>query len=408
MGALERRSPQRLIPIGTLVSNVGNGMYLLAVGVLLYEHFGSATTFAWLLVLQSVVVLATQALASVGADGGYSKFLASRAEFVRGILVAGGAIAVALGQPFALLPVGLLLALLQPFYRTSIFALGPLVARGDGLARYNARTATFQQVGQFLGAAVAGALMQVSDLLPLCLNAVSYLFSGLMVVLAVIPGQSSRVSLRVIGDKFHPRSVSREWVQGARELWQTQNTLRLTLLCAADLVVINWLNSIYAPLLAQYGVDRIWISWWDTLYAAGAVIGANLVGRVPALRSSFMVIPIVLALEGIAVTGVGAFGALMTGPVMVVVGIVNAGSVALFTYFIQMSARVEMAGRASGVRQLAIATSVLVALPGLSAVANRSVALSGQVLCVVLLATAGIAFVALRGRVVVGVSAGVV
>lgn len=393
-------SPLRLIPVGMLVSNTGNGMYLLAVSVLMYHQFGGPSAFAWLLVLQTIAVVMTQALASVGSDAGHSKALAATAEFARGALVLLGAILAGQNHPEALFVVGLALAFVQPFYRTPIFAIGPLVAQGDKLARYNARNATYQQVGQFLGAAAAGGLMQVSELLPLYINSASYVFSGLMVALSLIEGQSARLPLRQITEAFRPAAVSRMWLAGIVELWKTQTTLRLTVLCAADFLVINWLNTIYAPLLAQLSVSHLWISWWDTTFALGALVGANLVGRLSVLRRNLLVLPIILVAEGVSLLGVGQLGAWGTLAAMASVGVLNAMSVSLFTYFIQISSRVEMAGRSSGMRQLSIALLGMLTLPSLSRVANADVPQSAMVLCVALVAIAAVAHLMLRGRTV--------
>lgn len=393
-----KRPPQVLIPVGVLVSSAGGGMFLLAVGVIFYDKFGGASTFAWLLTLQSIAVVVTQLVASVASDSGHAQAVAARAEFVRGSVVMAAAVATSFGYPEALAPAGVVLALVQPFHRTPMFALAPLIAQGDALARYSARTTTFLQTGQVLGAAVAGPLMMIDPTLPLYLNGASHLFSGLMVAISDIPQQARGTPWRLVASWIRPASVSRTWLEGLRVFWSTQLTLRLTILCAIDFLVIGWLNTIYAPLLAQWDVDTTWVSWWDGAYAIGALAGANLAGHWNLLRRGFAPLLVILVLEGVGAGVVGYTNAPMLVPAMFLLGLVNAASIALFSYFIQTSSQAEMVGRAAGLRQLSIAGISVIALPGLSVVATGSVAHSGIWLCCLMVLVAVSGAVLLRGR----------
>ena len=390
--------PQVLIPAGVLVSSVGGGMYLLAVGVIFYDKFGGATAFAWLPTLQSIAVVVTQLVASVASDSGHAQAIASRAEFVRGSVVTAAAVATSFGHPEALAAAGVALALVQPFHRTPMFALAPLIAQGDALARYSARITTFLQTGQVIGAAVAGPLIMIDSSLPLYLNGASYLFSGFMVAISDIPQQARGTPWRLVASSIRPASVSRSWLEGLRVFWATQLTLRLTILCAFDFLVIGWLNTIYAPLLTQWDVDTTWVSWWDGAFAIGALAGANLAGRWNLLRRGFTPLFVILVLEGVSAGVVGYTNAYLLVLVMLLLGLINAASIALFSFFIQTSSQVEMVGRAAGLRQLSIAGTSVIALPGLSVVATRSVADSGTWLCCLMVLVSVSGAVLLRGR----------
>ena len=344
---------RRSIPLGMLISNIGNGMYLLAVSVILYRSSGSSTMFAWLLVYQAVAVLAMQLFASVGADRGHAQRLAVAAELTRALIVALGAFGASTGYSSVLVLCGVLLSLVQPFFRTSIFKIGPLIADGEDLAKYNARTSTFQQLGQFLGAAAAGGLMSVWLVLPLWINAISYLASAFFTAVCLIPDQVPAARWRVFFPQlFHPRRALTDWWEGMRYVVRSPLVLGVCVFAAVDLIFINVINVSYAPMLRALELSNTWISTWDVCFAIGAIIGVNVFGRTVLLHNRWPVLALCLTAEA----GLSAYlivrSPVTIAGVMVLVGTANSLSTSAFAFYLQTHGSKEMIGRIAGVRQL--------------------------------------------------------
>lgn len=142
-------NPRMLLPLGVLITNIGNGMYTLAVGKLLYDQTGSSTPFAMLLMLEAILTFSTQAIASSAVDRGRAKQCAVIAEAIRGFAVLTASAFVFAGHTASILLAAIVINLLRPFYRTASFAIGPMIADGKQLAVYNARTSTFFRLVSF-------------------------------------------------------------------------------------------------------------------------------------------------------------------------------------------------------------------------------------------------------------------
>ena len=59
---MKKRKPNVILPIGMLISNIGNGMYTLAIGIILYGHTGKTSSFAFIVVLQAFLSFLTDLL----------------------------------------------------------------------------------------------------------------------------------------------------------------------------------------------------------------------------------------------------------------------------------------------------------------------------------------------------------
>lgn len=377
------------IPIGMLISNTGNGMYLLAVSVILYRSSGASGMFASLLVYQAVAVLSMQVFASVGADRGFAQRLAVTAEIVRAVIVAVGAAGAATGHTAILVLAGVLLSLVQPFFRTSIFKIGPLIAEGKTLARYNARTSTFQQLGMFLGAAAAGWLLTLWTYFPLWINAVSYLASAFFTWIAVVPKQDEGLGgaswLRSV---FRPRQAFEDWRAGMVYIARSKIILGMCAFAAVDLIYVNVINVSYPPLLKGLELSDHWLSVWDVCFAAGAIAGANIFGYLSILQGRWEVMVLAVAVQaGLAVYLV-VESSYLIACFMVIIGMVNSVSVSAFSFYLQTTASKEMVGRIAGVRQLFLTMFSAVLMPWLSSGVDESLAVGRLRVAVMGLVTA--------------------
>ncbi|MEK5492618.1 MFS transporter [Paenibacillus sp. FSL R7-0297] len=390
-------NPRMLLPLGVLITNIGNGMYTLAVGKLLYDQTGSSTPFALLLMMEAVLTFSTQAIASSAVDRGRAKQCAFIAESIRGLAVLTAAAFVFAGHPASILLAAVIINLLRPFYRTASFAIGPMIADGKQLAVYNARTSTFFQIGQFLGAGIAGVVISfLSPEVAIALNGISYLLSALCIGLAAIPGQKLRARQ---GSGFgsalasiSPKRFWREWTDLlALVLRKNAKVLGLAVLCTADFIVVSFINISYAPILETMDAPSWWLSIWDSAFSIGAIAGAYLFGRMDHSQIRMNRTALALVVQGLNIAAIGLMNhPVWLSPLMLFLGVSNAFSVSSFTYSLQLTAPAEFHGRISGIRQFFISAATMLVIPLLSFAMNGGVSLSSLLAGVICLGVASV------------------
>lgn len=364
-------NPTWIIPILMFVTNIGNGMYTLAVSYVMYELTGSTAAFAGILVFESAFSVITQLFASVVVDDGRAKQCACFSDIIRGISVIIAGLIVGNGYPFAIYIGVIAINLVRPFYRTAMFAIGPLVAQREGLARYSARNSVAQQAGQLIGAGIAGSVISVfGSSMCIVINGITFLIAAFFMAWITIPGQH----LLVREDKTHssllklanPITLLTEWLALFKQLFLNLRVFLLILVCTVDYIVVSYINMAYAPTLAQLGSEDLWMSIWDSLFAIGAIVGAIVFSRCPKCRSNDIKISVYMFAEAILclcftlakqeLVAVGMFG----------LGLTNAISVSCYSYELQMSSKGKFHGRIAGLRQFAISIMSMLIVPLLS------------------------------------------
>lgn len=392
------RNPLILLPVGMFVSNIGNGMYILAIGIILYKSTGQTSTFTFMVVLQAILSFLTQSFASVISDKGFAKIAASSAELLRGFII----ILCGLGAMFYsvkfLVIAAALLSLLQPFYRTSIFVIGPLIAQNTALAKYNARVSAFQQAGQLIGAAIAGLIIAVfSPYVAIFINGLSYLFSAYTMRVSEIPEQEELLAKFIKSLKFIGlTTVIKDWWLLIKHLASHISIFFLSFLGITDIIIASYLNVIYAPLLGHFHVGSYWISIWDSLFAFGAILGAILFGRLKRFHNN-----IKLSIIGLTTEAALFFLFSVSGPeeivvLMFLIGIANSVSISSFSLSLQVNSKQELMGRVSGVRQLCVSLSTLLVLPILSGAVNQSVTIGSRAISIFIMIVVVLSFLLLN------------
>lgn len=382
-----------ILPIGVLITNIGNGMYTLAIGKLLYDKTGLTTSFAFVLMIESILTFSTQAIASLAVDRGRAQKSAFIAEFGRGVTVIICGILVLMGYPLSIFFATVIINLLRPFYRTATFAIGPMIAEGQNLAKYNAKTSTFFQIGQFIGAGIAGVIISIfSPQIAIILNGISYIISAICILLANIPEQggvnNGSSGIGCIIKQISPVLFVKEWSDLVQSILKEKIILSVVLLCTTDFLIVSFINLTYAPLLRDINLQPWWLSVWDSLFALGAIMGAIIFGKSKVLQKSVKFIPKVVIIEGICIFILSTRINILIGISMLALGFANAISVSYFNFTLQNVASSKFHGRISGIRQLAISLSVTIMMPILSFFMNIDLLLSSAIMVMICIFTA--------------------
>lgn len=207
-------------------------------------------------------------------------------DLVRGVLMAGFALAVALDQSTIALLIALsfLLTTFQTLFDNAATALLPAVVPRDALAGANARLMTGQQVASgFLAAPLVPVLLVLAASAPFAVNAATYVVGALLIA-------SLRTEAPPRSPKAAGSTLRTEMAEGMRALWRDSALRSLSVATAltnigmgaliATLVlhITGWLdagNSGYAAALTAYSVAMV----------AGGLVAPRLAVRIGRTRS---------------------------------------------------------------------------------------------------------------------------
>lgn len=284
-------------------------------------------------------------------------------DLVRGLLMAGFALAVALnhGTIALLLALAFLLTTFQTLFDNAATALLPAVVPRDTLAGANARLMTGQQVASgFLAAPLVPALLILGAAAPFAVNAATYVVGALLIA-------SLRTGIPAKAPKAPGSTLRAEMAQGMRALWRDR-TLRAVstataltnigmgaLIATLVLHITRWLgagNGGYAAAITAYSVAMV----------AGGLLAPRLAVRIGRIRS----VLVAGAVQTCALIALGtvrelwaAVAAMAVFGVMSMVWNVNQATL------VQERSPAEMLGRiSSAFRTLAVGGAPLGALLG--------------------------------------------
>jgi Na+/melibiose symporter-like transporter len=284
-------------------------------------------------------------------------------DAVRGLLVAGFAVAVALGHASIALLIALAVALttLQTLFDNAATALLPALVDHEALGSANARLMTGQRIaGGLLGGPAAPLLLTAGAAVPFAADAATFLLAAALVA-----------SLRTGGAEREPRpagsTLRREIADGLRTLWRDRALRALcaaTTLCnigmgalIATLVVLvtGWLDAGtagYAAAATAYTVGNL----------AGAAVNHRLVARAGRLRAVLLAGAVQIA----ALVVMGSVRSLVAVvAAMAVFGLMGMVWNVNTTTLMQQRSPAGMLGRVSSAfRTLAVAGAPLGALLG--------------------------------------------
>ena len=400
---MEKTKANVILPIGMLISNIGNGMYTLAIGVILYGHTGKTSSFAFIVVLQAFLSFLTQSFASVISDKGFAQISATWAELFRGIIIITCGFLAYFIDVYYLVLAATLLSLLQPFYRTSIFVLGPMIADGIELAKYNSRVSAFQQIGQLVGAGIAGVIIAFSPYLAIFLNGISYIVSSYTMLIAKIDHQN-KSTIRFLKSLhlLKLKNVLKDWKELVTHLFERKLVLYLAILGVTDIVIANYINILYAPLLKHFRLTDYWLSILDAMFAIGAIVGVEWFGRSRKFHGNIILSMVGLVIQSVCFLSIVYLNAYYLIPVMFILGVGNSISSSSFNLTLQIEAKKEFLGRISGVRQMSISLATTFLIPLLSSNLNKSVSLGNMTMALVIGGVTLLSFILLNGFLKLG------
>ncbi|WP_331741890.1 MFS transporter [Streptomyces sp. NBC_01006] len=271
-------APDRTVP--TLLSSIallgiGMGVYLLALGQLLYELTGSPQAFALALTLQGAAAVCVLPFSGPLVDALDSRRVHTACSLARAVTVAGLALAGLTRPPgaVALIAAGVvLLAFVDNVQRAALFKYTAWHVESARRARLNALINVAVQVGALTGMALLGMLLLWTSLAGALLAdtavalAVAVLVRGLPATAPEPRGPAAGVLRTALPLALH------DWRAMFHRYRGDLAVLGVIVLCAADFVFQSCVSTLVVPLVAEhYGGRGQYVSLLEAVFALGMI-----------------------------------------------------------------------------------------------------------------------------------------
>lgn len=273
----------KLFITAELILNVARGLFTLALGMLLFQATDSLWAFALTFVSEFFVAILLQGIAGTLVDrfGAKNVLLSALGLSTLSLLIAN--FFGEYNQYITLIVLAILLNIGRPFIRNSVFVLSPMIAGKERLEKLNGYISISLQLGQMLGMALAGVML---EFLPNYYVILATFFGYMAATIAyyfLFVGLDSNSCKSGLSTK----QINSKWRDVIDFLCSSRRT-QVVLLCASiDYMAIALFNLILAPAIEHLfnGQER-WLSYIDISFAVGALTGGVLISKNTFVKST--------------------------------------------------------------------------------------------------------------------------
>ncbi len=259
---------------GQLISTIGDALTSLAAGIIVYQVTGSVLNVGLMLMVSAIPTLIFGLVAGVFVDRFDRKAIMVVSVILRAALVA--AIPILLetsGDILWLYVIVLLSASVQQFFDPANDSVLPEIASDEELAAANSLMAIAQFGSTAVGFALAGLLIGVARDIVFYIDAATFLFSGLMIVMVSVPKLE-------IEEHTTVREVFRNLGVGARFIWQTPVLRSMNILRTPIMVIFGLQNVLLLPFaLTVLDATEFEYGLQEGITSVGFVVGSLLMAR---------------------------------------------------------------------------------------------------------------------------------
>lgn len=365
----------KLIMLATLITNIGNGMHTIAVSKLVYDKTNSAMAFGGVIILQYAVMFLVQFLSGSVVDRNNPKKVSIICDIVRGFLVLSSGLMVLFTNVgliylfFALIMVNIA----TPFFSSANFTLIPaLVKDKSQLLKINSIVTTLFQAGQLLGSALAAAIIYFfNPSIALIVDGITFFLSAMFVSFVRI------VNIEVKKDVNKNAGINliNDWKEIIFVMNKEKSFAAHLFMASGDYVSINFFNVMLVPMVTLWYKNN---SFYISIYDGGFAIGAMLVSTFVVSLSKKIGINN-SAFIGFLVQGILFMllilnrNPLVTFIMMIVFGVFNAFSGAIFNSNLQQRCEGPIKGRVNSIKNFIVSCLSMVLIPVISRLHDISI-----------------------------------
>jgi MFS family permease len=370
-----------LLLLANFVTNIGNGIYTLGIGMILYSKTGSGAAFAGVIVFEYVLAAVFNCVSGPWADRFDPKKILIFVDAIRGVLVCVGAAMLWLGQPmWWIVVITLAIQAGRPLYRAALFSLEPASVPKDRLTLFNGYSNACFQAGQFFGILLAGILISnYGAVMPVALNGITFVISALIIsFVRVLPGTSAQIAKSAEGSWRQLRLFLDDWRSAVEMLRGNQGLVWLLVIGAGDYIIASLLNLAMVPLVQlHFAGNAYWLSAIDGSFALGALLVGTQVHRLRQYLGSGSCVVFGLTAQAVSYFLLAAVPSGLIIPILAFcVGAGNAISWTVLVTAVQLQTNPTYRGRIALVRQLSAASFAVIIIPSVGACFVSSVYLA--------------------------------
>ncbi|MFE6611626.1 MFS transporter [Amycolatopsis sp. NPDC057786] len=278
------RDPKSRTVLGSiLLSSVGVGVYVLALGQLLFTITGTPLAFAVVVTAQGIGAIAVLPFAGPLVDGLRSQRVYAICSFSRAIVVLAIAVAGAGAVPHAvplITVAALVLAMLDNVQRTALFKFIAHHVSEENKVKVNGLSGAAIQVGVLGGMALLGLVLTVGTAAhALLLTAAGSAGAAVWMSTVRLDKAEGRGALSSVPLRAALPAAVRDWRQMLRQYRGELVVFGMLVLCAADFVAAHSLSTLVVPLVADhYGGQSWFIAALEATFGIG-MLAASVVTR---------------------------------------------------------------------------------------------------------------------------------
>ena len=383
---------------GQAISDIGDGITLLLLLLVINELTGSMTALALMAIAEAVPHFTVGLFAGVYVDRWNRRSVMLAADLIRAVIVLSFAFVATAG----IVPLLYLLAFAQSsvstFFRPARGALLPKIVPREGLPAANSLAQGSQVIGSVIGAGIAGLLCGVfgSGVVGFVLDAATFLVSFLFI--SRIAASYGQIAAAPHGEDR--QNVRRSLLEGLAIVRGSRALSGSLLAAGVSMLGLGAVNVLFVPLIVEeLEVHPTWMAGIELAQTSAMLMAAGAVAILVRRLAPTTIITIGLAGIGVCIglmAGVSAVWQVLV--LLFVVGWMVTPLQAMLQTIVQTTATDATRGRVVSLLQACLSTASVasMAIGGVfgDLIGIRSVYLAAAV---IVLVAAGISFVLFRG-----------
>jgi MFS family permease len=390
----------RSLFLGQAVSDIGDGITLLLVLLVINELTGSTVALAIMAIAEAVPAFTVGLVAGVYVD----RWDRRRVMLASDLLRAGIVLSFAFVQTPELLPLMYVLGFAQAsvatFFRPARGALLPHIVPKEGLPAANSLAQASMVIGGVIGAGIAGLIFTAfgTGILGFALDAGTFIVSFAF-ILTISPA-AGRIDRAADVAERSTRNVMQSLGEGLSIIRRSRLLAGSLLAAAVTMLGLGAVNVLFVPLLMNdLQVEATWMAGIDFAQTAGMLLAAGLVtGLARRLRATTI---ITATLAGIGVCIGTLAGIDQVWQVLIILfaaGLLVTPLQAMLQTIVQTSGTDATRGRVVSLLQASMSTASVASM-ALGGIFGELIGIRGVFLAsgVIVLAASGVALLMFRG-----------
>ena len=354
---------QLLFLVAVFITNIGNGMFTLAISKLLYDKTNSIFSFGIVIIIENILSFLLQFISGYISDIKNPKKISFYSDLIRGAIIL--IFTILFFQKEDIFIIGIMLFIINiinPFYKVANFKLVPHISKGEEkLYFFNSCVGVLFQIGQLIGIGLVPIILNKWNIhTAFFINSLSFFISGFILKKIKI---DNNFYIKKINNK-EIKNIFFEWIKILKKIYFEKDYILHLFLSSGDYISINFINLIIVPLALNKFNNILYASYFDASFAIGASLSIFLIGYFIKIKSKNIYFSIGLFIQSIMYL---ILSTIKTYQIVImiffIIGIFNSISVAIYQTTLQNRTSIEYRGRIGSLKNLFISLTSLILIP---------------------------------------------